>query len=116
MNKQAAMSALADTIKAYRAHKKWLDWCDGLHAVKVASGLYDKVGFDTDLSIALERVYAATSPKPKMPSKDAKHQMYGHAYRAAELADVNIPPGSIRTMEGIADVISWVTVALATAE
>lgn len=120
MNKIAAREALKDAAAAHRAFTRWLRWCDGLHAAKVVNGLFaDDAEYNSkawkDRSAAVERAYLAANPKPGMPSKNRKHRMYDDIYRAAVLADVDVAPGSIRDMEGVARVIAQVTSALASA-
>ena len=113
MNRELAATALKDTVSAYRAITRWLTWCDGLTAAKVASGLYESAEYDTALSISVERVYMAANKRPAMPKKDRKYRMYDDAYRAASIAGLDVAPGSIRDLAGIADVIARVTAALA---
>lgn len=119
MYKILATDALKDLVAAHKAIKRWLAWCDGLSAAKKAAGLYEADLHDNNysawlaLSIEVEKTYVAVNKRPPMPSKNRKHQMYSNAYRAAQLADVEIAPGSIRDMDDIARVIADVTAALA---
>lgn len=115
INAEAAAAALQDTVKAYRAFTRWLTWCDGLGAAKTAAGLYELADYDTALSIAVEQIYTAAHKRPPMPPKERKYRMYDDAYRAASLAGVQIAPGSIRNLTGVARVIAEVTAALAVA-
>lgn len=115
MHRELAENALKDAVRAHRAFTRWLAWCDGLHAAKIASGLYESDRHDTNLSASIERVYIAANKPPKMPSKTRKYQMYGDIYRAAQLAGLVVEPGSISNMEGVARVIAETTAALAAA-
>lgn len=115
MNQEAATANLKRVVSAHRTFTKWLAWCEGLSAARMAAKLFDKAEWNTAASIAVERVYEAVYKRPSMPSKDRKHQMYSDAYRAASLAGLDIAPGSISDMEGIAKVIAQVTAAIATA-
>lgn len=115
-HRDMAADALREAASAYRAIRRWHAWCDGLHAAKVASGLYELAEYDTALSIAVERSYEAANKPPAMPPKARKYRMYDAAYRAASLAGVEVEPGSIRDLDGIARVIAEVTAALAAAE
>jgi hypothetical protein len=121
MNSILAANALKDAVAAHKAIKRWLDWCDGLHAAKIAAGLYTEGGqdlFDRDragwitLSISVERAYMTSNKRPPMPSKTRKYQMYSDIYRASDLAGVPAAPGSINDMVGVALAIAKVSVAL----
>lgn len=112
--KLIARNALKDTVAAHRAFTRWLKWCDGLHAAKIAAGVYEPAEYPVALSIQVEREYTAANKRPGMPSKNRKHRMYADAYRAASLAGVDTSAG-IRDMAGIAEVITKVTAALAVA-
>jgi hypothetical protein len=113
VHRELAASALKDTIRAHRATKRWLDWCDGLNAAMKAAGVYAPTVYPVELAVSVERAYIEANKKPRMPSKDHKHRMYASAYRAADLSDVSAGPGSINDMAGIARVIAEVTAALA---
>lgn len=114
MNKALAANALADTMKAYRAFTDWHAWCEGLHAAKISAGVFEPAEFPVELSVRVERVYLAAIKKPKMPSKTRKHKMYSDAYRAASLAGLEVPPGSISTLDGVFRVMAQVAAKLAT--
>lgn len=114
MNRELASSALADTMSAYRAFKRWHAWCDGLHAVKIASGLFEKPEYDIQLSISIEKTYLEANKRPRMPSKDRKHRMYSDVYRAASLAGVEVEPGSIGTLDNVFLAMTQVASKLAT--
>lgn len=119
MNKDLTKNALKDLNRRYRATTRWLTWCDGMHAVHVAAGMFTREDYNTESwrqdMIAQEREYSKANKRPSCPSKNHKHQMYSDAYRAAACAGLDIEPGSIRDMAGIADVIARVTAALAAA-
>lgn len=115
MNKEAAMFALTEAIESYRAYRRYADWCDGLLAAKKAAGVYDRVDYDTDLSIAVEQVYTAVNPTPKRLSDRRMSRMFGAAYRAAVLADLDPEPGAIREIVDLTKAIAEITAALAKA-
>jgi len=117
MNKILAANALKEAVAAHKAFTRWLTWCAGMHAVHVAAGMFSREDYNTEPwrqdMIAQERTYMAANKRPGMPSKTRKYRMYDAIYRAASLADVEVAPGSVRDMEGVARVIAQVTAALA---
>lgn len=115
MNTILAANALKDVVAAYKATKRWLDWCEGMSAAKANSGLYTMPEYDVQLSIEVEKTYISVNKKPRMPSKNHKHQMYSDAYRLISIAGLDMEPGSIRDMDGIARVIAAATAAIAAA-
>ncbi len=119
MNKALAQNALKDLNRRYLATTRWHTWCDGMHAVHVAAGMFEREDYNTEPwrqdMIAQEREYMAANKRPRRPSKDHKHQMYSDAYRAAACAELEVSPGSIHDLAGITNVINLVTAALARA-
>lgn len=117
MNRELAQNALKDLVRRHCATTRWLTWCDGMHAVHVAAGMFEREDYNTETwrqdMIAQEREYMAANKRPTCPSKTHKHRMYDDAYRAASAAGLEIAPGSIRDLAGIASVIAQVTAALA---
>jgi hypothetical protein len=117
MHHDSATQALKDATRMHRATVRWLTWCEWMHATHVAAGMFTREDYNTEPwrqdMIAQERAYMAANKRPSMPSKTHKHRMYGEVYRAAGLADVEVAPGSIRDMAGIAAVLAQVTAALA---
>lgn len=115
--KVAAQNALKDTVKAHKAHTRWLAWCAGLSAARKAAGLYDTPNsWDLGKARAVDALYMEAYKRPANPSKASKYRMYDNAYRAARLAGVEVAAGSLSNLDDIATVISTVTAALAAVE
>lgn len=117
-NRRTIQYLLKETLRSHTAIRNWFNWCDGLHAAKLAAKLFeDDADYNSEewiaRSVAVERAYMATHKKPSMPSKDRKHQMYARIYRAADLAGVEAPAGSINTMEDVFKTMAAVTAMLA---
>lgn len=118
-NRRTAQFVLKETVRSHTAIKKWLDWCDGLSAAKKEAGLYRADLHREDyerwiaLSIQVEKAYLASHKKPPMPSKERKLRMYDSTYRVAALVGLEVPAGSLNSLEDVFRTLTAVTVALA---
>lgn len=117
-DRRTAQFVLKETVRSHTALKKWQDWCAGLTAAKKAAGLFDE-GEDygsqdwVSRSTAVERQYMLTHKRPVMPSETRKNRMYDSTYRVAALVGLDIPAGSINTMEDVFRTLTSATAVLA---
>lgn len=114
--RESAQFALKTATRMLKATDKWLNWCEGMHAVHVAAGMFDREDYNTETwrqdMIAQDRAYTAANKRPSMPSKSHKHRMYSEVYRLAALTGVDTSAG-IRDLAGIRTVLAAAAAALA---
>lgn len=117
-NRAMAQYAVKQAVSAHTAIKKWQDWCAGLTAAMKDAGLYsddaDYLSYEWRAEARfVENKYTALNKRPPMPAKVRKHRMYDDTYRAAALVGIEVPPGSINSMEDVFRTLASVTSVLA---